>query len=395
MTNIVFLDTETTGATNDTNGNAFTIPNKLCYIGCSDSTGHFDFDIEYSGKPYGKQLEEVRRIIDRCDLLVGFNLKFDLHWLRRYGIQSFQQKTLWDCQTFEYMASRQTVAYPSLGNSCKSRGLGEKMDIVRTEYWEKGIDTDKVPEPTLKEYLRSDVEELTKSLYFAQQQVYQTLSERLRTLIDLANQDTLTLEEMEWNGLPYDIKASFEKAAELEKRMQELDTLLSGIIGFYSCNWNSGDHLSAILYGGYIEEAIREPYLFTYKDGRVAEKSRWTTIKHIFPQLVEPIKYSKLKKSTDDRPFYSSDEATLKKLRGGKTVDKIVEYLLERAKVEKLKGTYFEGFPKRHSEMEWEDGIIHGSLNQCVTGTGRLASSGPNIQNLPDPIRGIIKTRYD
>lgn len=45
-----------------------------------------------------------------------------------------------------------------------------------------------------------------------------------------------------------------------------------------------------------------------------------------------------------------------------------------------------------------EDGYLHTNLNQCITATGRLSSSGPNFQNLPRgntfPVRKAIKSRF-
>lgn len=391
MKDILFIDTEVSGATNGTKGNPFSEPNRLCYVGCSYNNHYSDFSIEYGREPYGRKLEEIDSLITGCKLIVGFNLKFDFHWLRRYGIQSFQEKKCWDAQTFEYLVSRQRESYPSLGRSSKARGVpSTKMDVVKTEYWEKGIDTDQVPLSTLTAYLRTDVEELTKPLYVAQEQIYKTLPERMQTLFALACQDLIVLQEMEWNGLPYDIKASLEEGKKLEERLRQIDDDLCGLASFHGCNWNSPDHLSAILYGGSIKEEFKEPYIFKYVDGRQVEKIRRATREHVFPPLVEPIKNTELKKEG----FWSTDEATLKKLRGSVKVQQIVSLLLERAKIDKLKGTYFEGFPKKHDEMLWEPDVLHGQLNQCVTTTGRLASSGPNQQNIPEPIRGIIKTRF-
>lgn len=537
--NILCLDTEVTGATNNTKGNPFTRSNRLVYCGIWDHRGYSDFPIEYDSRPYGRQTREISSRILECDLLVGFNLKFDLHWLRRYGITEFQEKRIWDCQTFEYLVSRQTMAYPSLGGSCEARGLGSKIDIIKTEYWErrcscyvsiverlkqfmqesyavpviidcmnKGIglqeileksngrkiiqsvielissarnrdyvltlkqrlgleeqrqkddtisqiksmiyswqkqsvefaeryqsryvstiatkpgeleaccaehvmrlwdtlrrnpgwfehhptcnpiplDTDSVPEETLKEYLASDVT-LTHSLYLAQRKIYETFPQGLQTLIRLSNQDLLVLQECEWNGLPYNLEASSEESRKLEYQILGIEQELNTILGVDFINWNSGYHISTILYGGIISIPSREVYTFQYKDGRTKEKERPSRNEYIFPALVEPLKGSELAKEG----YYSTDESTLRKLRGGKQLERIVELLLQQAKLEKLKGTYFDGFPKLHSQMDWEPNILHGQLNQPVTTTGRLSSNKPNQQNVPDPVRGIIESRY-
>lgn len=387
--NFLILDTETTGAINDTKGNPFTQSNRLCYVGLCTGGNYRDFNIEYGDGPFGGALDTINSIISSSDLIVGFNLKFDLHWLRRYGITSFQDKKIWDCQNFEFIKSKQKEPFPSLDISLVKRGLPPKLDIVRTEYWEKGIDTDCVPEKILREYLQTDVEGTFK-LYLCQMEEAQALPMATQRLISLVNQDTLTLQEMEWNGLPFDINESLEKAVELGVQITNLDKTLSNITGLNFVNFNSGDHLSCILYGGTIKEEYKEIYKFYYKDGRIKDKERWAIREHVMPTLVDPLPKTGLKKVG----FYKTDEGTLRKLKGNAKVTKLIKLLLERAKLEKLKSTYYEGFPKLHTEMEWEPNILHGQQVQCIAATGRLAGSKPNQHNLPDPIRGLVKSRY-
>lgn len=60
----------------------------------------------------------------------------------------------------------------------------------------------------------------------------------------------------------------------------------------------------------------------------------------------------------------------------------IVEDILEYRMLEKLRSTYLEPLPKLVDERS----RLHTSFNQLATATGRLSSSGPNLQNIP--IRG-------
>lgn len=57
----------------------------------------------------------------------------------------------------------------------------------------------------------------------------------------------------------------------------------------------------------------------------------------------------------------------------------VIEHLLEYAKYSKLLGTYLEPLPAIVDQND----CLHGSFNQTVTDTGRLSSSGPNLQNIP------------
>ena len=63
-----------------------------------------------------------------------------------------------------------------------------------------------------------------------------------------------------------------------------------------------------------------------------------------------------------------------------------VKILLEYRKLTKLKSTYIEPLPQK----VWDDGYLHGEINQMGTKTGRLASENPNLQNIPPQARKIF-----
>jgi DNA polymerase-1 len=73
---------------------------------------------------------------------------------------------------------------------------------------------------------------------------------------------------------------------------------------------------------------------------------------------------------------YSTDQATLEKLRGEHP---IIEHLLRYREVEKLRSTYGEGLLAEVAA----DGRIHATFNQTVARTGRLSSDAPNLHNIP------------
>jgi DNA polymerase I len=73
---------------------------------------------------------------------------------------------------------------------------------------------------------------------------------------------------------------------------------------------------------------------------------------------------------------YSTDQATLEKLRGEHPV---IDHLLRYREVEKLRSTYGEGLLAEVAA----DGRIHATFNQTVARTGRLSSDEPNLHNIP------------
>lgn len=80
----------------------------------------------------------------------------------------------------------------------------------------------------------------------------------------------------------------------------------------------------------------------------------------------------------------STASEVLEKLRGEHPV---VEKILEFRMLDKLRSTYLEPLPKLADAA----GRIHTTFNQLATATGRLSSSGPNLQNIP--IRGRLGGR--
>ncbi len=73
---------------------------------------------------------------------------------------------------------------------------------------------------------------------------------------------------------------------------------------------------------------------------------------------------------------YSTDAASLEKLRGQHP---IIDLLLQYREVEKLRSTYGTGLLAEVGP----DGRIHATFNQTVARTGRLSSDQPNLHNIP------------
>jgi len=157
-----------------------------------------------------KGREEFEGLLSQSTTIVGFNLKYDLHWLRREGYD-FSGKRVWCCQTAEFVLGRQLSPYPSLGETALSYNLGTKISVIEDEYWAKGIQTNDIPRDILAEYAIRDAE-LTYRIFERQRD---RLRDNQRILFSLIMQDLLVLQEMEWNGLHFDKELSLRKADEL------------------------------------------------------------------------------------------------------------------------------------------------------------------------------------
>ena len=74
---------------------------------------------------------------------------------------------------------------------------------------------------------------------------------------------------------------------------------------------------------------------------------------------------------------YSTDADTLEKLTDAHP---IVPLILEYRFLTKLTGTFLDGLLQKRSDA---DGRVRTQFNQCVTATGRISSTEPNLQNIP------------
>jgi DNA polymerase I-like protein with 3'-5' exonuclease and polymerase domains len=392
-------------------GNPFSIRNKMCALGINEHI----FDIEYGSEPYGDKLTSIVNILEQTEVLIGFNIKFDLHWLRRYIPGYRFMGRVWDCQLAEYLLTAQTDTMPSLDRSCERRGIAGKLNIVRTEYWEKGHDTTEVPWDILSEYLKQDLQS-TYELYRLQKAIFEGGDPRLYGLFRGQCADVLVLADAEANGLLFNVDRAKEKGEECRRELEDIDRQLVELVGNDRLNWNSGDHLSSVLYGGDVYFKVRVPTTRILKDGSTKHGEKWGEEAVKFPGMVRPLPRSETKPTDqwDDatlqginrarvvdnkRPHvrvFSTDEATLRSLKPkSKRANTFIELVLKRAGIEKLLSTYYEGVPKLIEAKDWPAGEIHGQFNQCIAITGRLSSSGPNLQNFASETKELFYSRYD
>ena len=84
-----------------------------------------------------------------------------------------------------------------------------------------------------------------------------------------------------------------------------------------------------------------------------------------------------VKKPRKTQTGYSTDYDTLSQSYSDVP---IVGILLEHREVQKLKGTYVDALPRY---VNARTGRVHCSFSQVSAATGRLASSDPNLQNIP------------
>lgn len=378
MQNPVVCDVETTTAAK---GNCFNYNNRLVTIQlkCGDSP-----PIILTKENFNESVA----ILAAASVVIGFNLKFDLHWLQRE--LGFKAQCVWCCQLAEFIFSSQSWKYPDLNTTLLNYGFEPKLDVVKTEYWDKGIDTDEIPFDILAEYGAYDVEG-TWNVFKKQVERFKTDKVNQFRLFRLHCNDLVVLQEMEFNGIVYDGASSKRRSQELLKQINHLEGQLNTFFDNTPINFDSGYHVSSILYGGSISQDTRIP-VGVYKTGEKVGQPRYKIIVNEFKyeRLVEPLKGSELKKEG----YFSTDEPTLLSLKADKNVKTVIKWLLERGKIIKLRSTYLDGLPNTIEKMGWNPNMLHSNLNQCVAGTGRLSSTKPNSQNFPKEAKQFCVSRF-
>jgi len=386
MGNVLCLDFETTFSNkgNPFDRNNFAVCLAVKWLG----TDH-DVYVKY----YDEDILKLQHAFDKATDLVGFNIKFDLHWLRNIGI-NFSGKRVWDCQLGEFILSNQMNKFPSLEDAAVKYGLGHKIDVTKNEYWDKGINTQDIPREVLTPYVEQDVL-LTEQVYLKQKELFQTTEANKFALFKLHCQDLLVLEEMEYNGILFDTKNALATANELQKEQEKIYSELIQLIGNIPFNLNSGDHLSAIFYGGTIVVEDRIP-VGLYKSGEKVGQQRYKIIKKEYelPRLVEPLDKTEVKKPVGSPPVWFTNDNVLRSLKHTKASKVLVSLISKYGELEKLRGTYLVGWSELIEKMNWDTDMIHGQLNQCVVVTGRLSSSKPNLQNADPKTKTFCVSRY-
>jgi len=124
-----------------------------------------------------------------------------------------------------------------------------------------------------------------------------------------------------------------------------------------------------------LEKSLAEIEEKTYQ--AAGRKFNLGSPKQLSEILLEKIPDEFQKKSRKTKTGYSTDAAVLDKLQGDHP---IVDDLLEHRTLSKLKSTYVDALPQL---VRADTGRVHTDFNQTATGTGRLSSSNPNLQNIP------------
>jgi len=265
----------------------------------------------------------------------GHNLKYDYLVLKRAGLTV--SPLSFDTMIAEWLinpASRNL----GLKNLAWMR-LGYEMTHIEALIG-KGRDQktmDQVPIADAASYAAADAAICLRLIPELRKELKQQESEHLFKTMEMPLIPVLAA--MEEAGIKLD-QAFFEKfSRELEKRLGEIEDKIKDAVG-YEFNLNSTQQLSQALF----EELGLTP----------PDRARKTS-----------------------SGYYSTAASVLEAMDGQHPV---IDWVLEYRELEKLRSTYVDSLPQ---QINPQTGRVHTSFNQTGTVTGRIASSDPNLQNIP------------
>lgn len=279
-------------------------------------------------------VDQFRPVFGRKDLLlVGQNLKFDLHIMHRYGVEF--HGTLWDTMLAHYLMDPE------------SRHNMEHMSEVYLHYRPQPI-SELIGKKGSGQRSMRDVDPGVVAQYASEDaDVTLQLHQKFRPMLQEKGVDKLfaeiempllpVLASMEWEGARVDPAVLQELSAELAQQISEKEQEVFEFAGM-KFNLASPRQLGDVLFG-----SLR----------------------------LDP----KAKKTPGGQ--YKTDEEVLLGLASRHPV---VRAVLDFRQAQKLRSTYTEALVNL---IHPQTGRVHTTYNQAVAATGRLSSNQPNLQNIP------------
>lgn len=311
-----------------------------CYVPLAHVSGH---KTDLFSAPAGNEIRQldfatVKKHLaplfaDKAILKIGHNIKFDMH---------FFAQVIGENAVFAPVEDTAVISYV-LDSSTHGHGMDELAEIFlqyQTIKYEEvcGSGRDKIT---------FDKVELNKALDYAAEDADVTLrlynvlkprlfAEKLLNVYESFDRPLIpVLKDMEQQGIMVDAQALHRLSTDFEGRMRILETEIYNLAG-EEFNLSSPKQIGEILFG---KMGLK---------GKKTPGGAWQTGADVLEQLAED---------------------------GCELAQKILDW---RA-LAKLKSTYSDAL----LELLDKNSRVHTTFSQIVANTGRLASSNPNLQNIP------------
>ncbi|HJX40799.1 MAG TPA: DNA polymerase I, partial [Anaerolineales bacterium] len=281
-------------------------------------------------------LEALRRpLTDPAIPKVGHNLEYDYTVLARLGLaaQPLAFDTMiaeWLCNPASHNLGLKNLAWVRLGVE-----MTEISQLIGTGKSQRSMA--EVPIAEVAPYASADAEVCLRLKAQLEPELEQ--KRQLTLFHELEMPLVPVLAHMEMAGVLLDLEFLGALSEQLARRLAELEKELYRHVG-HPFNLNSTQQLSDVLFG---ELGLKPP-----EGGRKTASGHFSTAAPVLEALRE------------DHP--------------------VVSLILEQRELAKLKSTYADTLPQQVNPVT---GRVHTSYSQTGSVTGRLASSEPNLQNIP------------
>lgn len=229
------------------------------------------------GQPQKKYYHEWHRehvlpeILDEMgagDVIIGFNIKFDLLWVwKEPRLQNALKRgvKIYCGQYAEYLLGGMTqeVQMVSMNDIAEKYGGGCKVDAVK-DMWESGYLTSQIPEDLLTDYLIGDGKQIvgdihnTWLIYVGQvKRMREEMKPEFRKMIQQRMDGLLATTEMEYNGMHVNLNIGEELRLQIiediAKAEEELSSFIPQLPPEMTFNWGSSQQKSCLIFGGTVK----------------------------------------------------------------------------------------------------------------------------------------------
>lgn len=352
----------------------------------------------------------LRPVFARRDVRIyGWNLKFDLHVLRRIGIE-VKTRNVFDGMLASWLCDENTP------NGLKDNST-MRMGIAQEHFNEA---TDTVPNEVKKQFGYNANSRVTFDLVLIEDAAPYAIGDAFYTWCNCLGFEKeledekmdkiyqkmyipfmFVLFDMEEQGVTVDVPKLTQMGVDMQKDLDELQYEIYELAGV-EFNIGSSQQKAEILFGWTKDAKVFDPHKLptkklktAYEDGdedTLAEygyyfdgvklmqkpKSNDHILDHSFG--FKPIAETKSgAPSTDSDTIWRLSRKTYKNNKRKMQGVRMCECMLEYAKLSKLKTAFVDGI----LNQLYEDGKAHPSFNQIGTDSGRISCSNPNLQQLP------------
>jgi len=291
--------------------------------------------------PFPKDFEEAKNLVQffmpffesEEILKIGHNLKYDYKVLYKYGVRPKGQ--IFDTMIAHYLLNPdQRHSMDTLAETL----MRYKPLPIESLIGKKGKNQktfDQLDLEVQKEYAVEDADITLRLKHILEPQLPAVKADKLLKEIEMPLMGVLT--EMEVEGIRVDAEVLKEQSEKISKEIQSI-----------------------------------EKKIYEYSD----EEFNLNSPKQLGEILFDKLKLDPKAKKTKTGQYKTGEEILVKL----KDRHEIIEKILDYRQLQKLSSTYVDALPK---EINPETGRIHTTFVQTTAATGRLASTNPNLQNIP------------